>query len=331
MMLAAIFSVGCATKVDLAKFHNADLPNAEIMPSNDQLKKHVTKVAVCELNTDAVGDVGKPRYSTLEKLTFGVMGAPVTSKDEAQFGVIFESRVKSALSSTGAEVISHSLAGALGNELKLAESGKQGTYSGPPVAEFAICGKVLTTNNDVRKVEATSWKDKDGKTRVMPAYFIHSATLAGTLSVYEVPSLRLLDTIKFSGSASSTHSSQVSEPLRTEVLGKSMEDAMGNIMHKVKNFFAPNGYVLESRTDGKTVIFRVSMGTDKSAHSQDKVEIYSLKKRADTSTDREQFDEVLIGKGIISDQITQEDAWIVPKPQSVALGVKKGDFVRVRY
>lgn len=50
--------------------------------------------------------------------------------------------------------------------------------------------------------------------------------------------------------------------------------------------------MIERRTDGKASIFKVLMGHEQGIHPEDKVIIYSLRKKTNALTGKEQIDEI---------------------------------------
>lgn len=308
LLLASAILAGCATTVDLGKFHDADLREAEIMPSKDQLKQKRIKLVVFEADN-----------------------AGLSNAQNANLGATFAAAVEKEVTAAGTEVVDRNLAQVLSNELKLAESGGAGMYSGPQVAQFAIRGKVTSAEYGAAYVEASTWKDDKGEYHTNPAHYNHAAKVSGTLSLYELPSLRLVKTISYTGQTTDSEPNGANAGKGAAMLRTAEEYAISDQAHQLKNMFAPKGYVVERRTDGKVSIFKVLMGHEQGIHAEDKVVIYSLRKKMNALTGQEQIDEVPVAQGKISDQVTAEESWVVLDNQDAAAQIRLGDFVRVKY
>jgi hypothetical protein len=326
ILSASLILAGCATKVDLEKFHPANLNDADLMPSTDQLKQRRVKVVVFEANAEAVANIGKENEPVLSSVLSRMMG--IGPQDDVNFGGIVTSMVEKTLTQTGVELVDRNLASDLSKVLK---SGDAVTESSQVLAEFAISGAISSANSYARYVQAYSWKDDNGKDHTIAEHYTHSSVVTGSLKLFELSPVGLFKTFNLYGNASMDDPRRDNEYVRLELLKRATRNAVDDIVYLLKNTFAPKGYVLESRTNGKSLIFKVSMGGGQSAHAEDKVVIYSVKKKNDTLTGKEQIDEIQIGEATISNQITNEEAWVVPKNKDEALRVRRGDLVRVQY
>lgn len=308
LFIASILLSGCATTVDLSKFHDADLKEAEIMPGKDQLKQQRVKIVVF------AADEGTLLYAV-----------------NAQLGESFAKAVEKELAAVGAEVVDRNLASKLKDELRLAESAGAGSYAGPQVAQFAICGKVNSAEYGATYVAASKWKDDKGETHVNSARYDHKAVVGGTINLYELPSLRLVAAINVAGSASASDPQDDANWATGASLLRSAASAAIDGQYELKNIFAPRGYVVERRTDGKKSIFKILMGRGQGVQQEDRVVIYSLRKKTNALTGTEQTDERPVVKAKVSDQIEDAACWIVPDDQDASAQVRLGDFVKVKY
>ncbi len=305
--LLLLFS-GCATTVDLSKFKDADLKEAEIMPSKNQLKQERIKIIVFE--ADAVG---------LAKAT------------RAQLGVALAKSIESQLSVVGTEVVDRNLAIKLKDELRLAESMGKGNYSGPAVAQYAISSKLTGADYTISFVRESSWKDDKGVVHVTPASYNHIGAVSGTVGIYELPALRLVTSFNISGSSMlNDPSNQVNLSTQDNLLRVATNSAIGK-QQVLKNYFAPKGYVVERRTDGKKSIFKILLGLEQGAKQEDKAVIYDIRKKTNLLTGIEQIDERPIAEAKVSDQITATESWVVPEDEEAAANIRLGNVVKVKY
>lgn len=311
---AALMS-GCATTVDLSKFHDADLKEAEVMPNRQQLAQKRLKVVVFE------ADEGKN-----------------TNAVNAHLGETFAKAVEKELTASGTEIVDRAMAGKLKSELNLAESRGAGNYKGPEVAQYAVRGKLSSAEYINTFHEANSYTDKDGKSHYNPAYYEHVGKVSGSIEVFDLPSLRLVTTFNIEGSAS------IQDQLTwanwyggrpTEAGALLLRNATFDALHKesaeLKNIFAPKGYVVEQRSDGKKSIFKVMMGRSQGLKAEDKVVIYSLRHKTNALTGKDQIDEIPVLTAKVSDQVGGEESWVVPENNDASAQVKLGDFVKVQY
>lgn len=308
--LSSAFLSGCmATKVDLVKFRDADLKEAEILPSKNQLNHQRTKIVVFEADERAV-----------------------PAARGTHLGLALSNAVEKALTASGAEIVDRSMAEKLGNELMLAESKGSGSYDGPEVAQFAIRGKVTAADYGAKYNEASSYTDKKGKTHYSPASYDHRADVGGSVSIYELPSLRLVSTLNVSGKATASDPRQgPNAATGASLLRSAAESAIEDSAHELKNLFAPKGYVVERRTNGEDSIFKILIGRAQGVKAEDKVVIYSLRKKVNALTGVEQMEELPVVEAKVSEQVAEGDAWIVPADKEAATRIRLGDFVKIKY
>lgn len=307
--LSLVLLSGCATTVDLSKFHDADMKEAEVMPSKALLKQERSKIVVFDADE---GDLH--------------------NAVNAQLGKTFAVAVEAELVEVGTEIVDRELAIKLKDELRLAESRGAGNYAGPQVAQYTVRGKLNSAEYGVKYYEAKKWKDSKGKYQVNPAYFEHQGVVAGIVSIYELPSLRLLATIKVNGSASLTDPRMTAnQHTGASLLRSATVNAIKRSGHELKNLFSPQGYVVERRSDGDKSIFKILMGSSQGVRHEDKVIIYSLRKRMNALTGEEQTEEIPVAHAIVSDQINANESWVVPEDNDASMQVRLGNFVKVRY
>jgi hypothetical protein len=307
LFIAAVFVTGCTTTVDLNKFHDANLKEADVMPSKEQLKQGRIKVVVFEAE-----------------------GGRATN---TQLGEAFAKAVENELEEAGAEIVDRNLATKLKDELKLTESSGAESYKGPQVAQYAIRIKVNLAEYDTKYHKEAFWTDKKGDRHIEHlAYNANQANIEGKIYLYELPNLRLVATIDVNENLS------VNDPIsgrkaqaRVALLKTAVSTAVSNSGFELKNLIAPKGYVSERRTDGSKSIFKVLIGRAQGIKQGDKVVIYSLRKETNALTGNEQMKEVSITEGTVSNQINDTASWVIPENTDTSMQVRLGDFVRVKY
>jgi len=306
--LLALSLAGCATSIkNLAQYTPSPLLQADVMPVAEQLESRRIKVVVFDADDSAVAKIGT--------------GATMTSA------------IKQKISESSVEVVDRTLAMQLGDELNLAEARGAGSYSGPAVANVAIKSSVDHVRYGQSFVRAQRVCDKKGRCSMSPAYCDHSASMTGVVRLYEIPSLRLLSSITVSGSASHRTESycQRSSDLTNTLIRQATANSIHSARTTLKNHFAPKGYVVEKQMFENKIIFKVMIGSDHGAKSQDKLTIYTIRKTENPLTNKVSFDEIPLLEGTISDQIAKDYAWIVPDDLEKAKKVRLGDYVKVVY
>ena len=314
LLIGAALLSGCTT-VDLSKFHDADLKEAEIMPNKAQLNQQRIKVVVFE------ADEGQNQYAR-----------------NAHLGETFAKALEKEITEAGTEIVDRNMAGKLKDELKLAEVRGSGNYKGPEVANYVVRGKLSSAEPTTTFHEATNQKGLDGKYTYVPAYYEHVGKVGGIVNVYEIPSLRLINTFTVQGTASVQDQANWRNWYANREFdsgGKLLRDATFAAIklenHQLKNIFAPKGYVVERRTDGEKSIFKVLMGQGQGVKTGDKVVIYSLRHKHNALTGKDEIDELPVSTAKVSDQVTDTFSWVAPDDKESSEKVRLGDYVKVQY
>jgi hypothetical protein len=302
---------GCATNIkNLGDYKEAPMSDTDLMPSKSQMEGKKTKVLLLESDDKAVSGV--------------LTGA----------GSLQSNKLREILESSSVEIVDRSLAAKLTEEIQLSEAKGDGsvTYQGPEVADVAIGAAIGNASFNEVYVPASSI-ELFGRRINIPENCTYTGGATGSLKVYEVPSLRVLGSMNLKGSALNIVPGQCrpSEQGRIAKMREAVVDTIHSKRADIKNMFAPKGYVIEKRTMGNKVIFKVSVGKSLGAASQDKLTFYTLRKTENKLTQKAGVEEMPIIEGTISDQIGDDFAWVVPKDTDKAKQIRLGDFVKVVY
>ena len=309
---AVVFTTGCATKIkDIAAYREAPMSEVEVMPTPEQLQGKRVKVIVFETDDNAV----KNRLP----------GA----------GLVKTRKIEDTLSGSSVEIVDRNLAVKLRDEVAFAEAkgGSASSYTGPEVASFAIRSFLTDVGAGSSYTPASSYCDKKGKCYTSPHYCRYTGTATGGLRVYEIPSLRLVKSFSLKGSSSTSENDYCRDnnDVMVNMSRQAVEDTVHSSRADLKNMFAPKGYVVEKRVKDSKVIFKVMVGRVLGAQSQDSLTFYTLRKNENRLTKKVEQEEVPIATGVISDQIGDDYAWIVPDDLDKANKIRLGDFVKVVY
>jgi hypothetical protein len=241
--------------------------------------------------------------------------------------------IQTVLGSGGVEIIDRSLATRLGQELKLAEmGGGTASYGGPDIADFAI--RVVMGNAGFGSVfhEASQYKDKKGQTVYVPASYTYSARSSLTVRIYQLPSLRLVQSVNAEGTASaSDQRREMNQNDGPPLMASATQAGIRAKKADVLNEFSPKGYVEQRRGKEKKTIFKVLLGKQTGSKTGDAVEIYTQRKNESLLTKKVTYDEVLVAKGRISNSLQSDSSWVIVDDPKEAARVRFGDIVKVKH
>lgn len=312
LILVAVAMVsGCATQIkDIGAYRQAPMADTDVMPTAEQLQSKRTKVLVFEADDKAVRD----------RLT--------------DAGLLKARKIEEVLSGSSVEIVDRSLALKLRDEISLAEAKGDGStsYSGPEVASVAVRAFITDVGAGSKYTPASQYEYK-GKIYQVAQSCNYTGYATGGIRVYEVPSLRLMGTFALKGNVSVSENAYCREDqsVLTGLARQAVEDSVHRNRADLKNMFAPKGYVVEKRAMDKNVIFKVMIGKAHGAASQDKLTFYTVRKNENRLTKKVEFEEIPLTAGVLSDQITDDYAWIVPDDSDKAKQIRLGDFVKVVY
>jgi hypothetical protein len=297
------------SKSEYAEYRSAPLLDAEHMPTEDELTSRRSKVVVLE------GEDGS---------------AP--SSREAGLGRLLSKAIAAKVSERGVEIIDPKLAPRLSDQLRIAESRGTSEYSGPAVANYAIKPTVATSSVNSRFVQGSEYTDKKGKVTRIPSSYTHSGEVTASVSIYSMPALTLMTSIPLNGSKSSTGNNSA-QPLSAGVplLEAAVKAAVEDQEHTLFNFFSGRGYVNSKKVLGKKSIFEVTVGKSDGLKPGDKVIFYSRRKTEGGGLRKNQvktLEEIVVADGLVTDNMTDEEAWVYVSDEVKAKKIMRGDLVK---
>jgi hypothetical protein len=227
----------------------------------------------------------------------------------------------------------------LENEIRLAEiSGNQS--SNIKSVDFAIDGNVSTVTFDSQFLSASY--SAETKRMIYPDRYQYTATVQGSIKIYQIPSLKVMDTISFSGSAHKVEEAKGSKIWKIKLMDNAKEFDQGLVKeavrksleknsYKLKSFFAKTGYIMEKRVLKDKTIFLISLGSNDGIRQEDKVNIYQKYSETNPLTMEDEVAEKLINSGTVADKVESGKSWIVIKNKNDVSKIKLGDIVKIRY
>jgi hypothetical protein len=311
---AALATVcGCATTniSNFDAFQPHPLEKASLMPSEDALNGGKLKVVVFAL--DETGN----RVAR-----------------EAHLGLSMAGNIEALISEKGGtEIIDRNAAAKLQQEIALAEMSKAGSYEGPRIADYALSGNITDAGFSKRFVEATQSVDKKGRVYRTSPGFRYTADVAGTVKIYELPSMKVVKTISLKDNKSrseETRSSQNYLDRDDELVRGAGADAVNAVRTEMQNFFAKKGYILDERVADSTNIVQVSLGAEDGVKQGDTCEIFTYKEFRNNITGKKSYEKVKVCEAKVTNLVADKTAWLT-LPGDYAARIRLGDEVKVVY
>ncbi|WP_369919887.1 hypothetical protein AB8E32_15000 [Marinomonas polaris] len=238
---------------------------------------------------------------------------------------------------SGNTVVDRALAAKLKNELLAAEVSGQFRTSGPAVAEIALMTKITHLSYGSTFHKAHSWKSKSGEWKKRDAYCSFSGKAHLNLRAYKVPSMDLINTYEYEGSARTTvdtsrSSCPISNASLYNLFNKSLSKAIKNGSGETLNDLAPEAYVIERRDfeGGSESIFHVTIGKKSGATEDAVVKFYRKEKRITPITNETRIDKVLLGEGeIFAEGITDQGSYVYVDDEELIDELRIGDVVKL--
>lgn len=315
LMLVAtlLVSSGCASHkvANIDEFQSTVVEKSKYAPSIEQMNRGKHKVVVFALDES---------------------GNEVA--EQAQLGLSLAGNIEATLTEAKtAELVDRQIAERLKEEIKLAEMNNSGAYDGPIIADYAIAGSLTNAAFTHKFIEATSWVDKKGRLHQTPPSFRYTAEVDGILKVYEIPSMKVVRTIKFSdnkGRSEETRSASRYVERDDDLVRGAARDAISSIKAELKNQFAPQAYIIDKRVKDAKAVFKINLGLEQGAKPGDKCEIFTIRESVNQLTGEVETEKQKVCDAVITDQLSSNSSWIVASVKESSQ-VKLGDEIKIVY
>lgn len=315
LLLAAtlLSASGCASHqiANLDEYSPAALERSKFAPNEEQLKHTKSKIVVFALNENG------NQVAAQAGLGVALAGSIELSLTEAQT----------------VEIVDRQIASQLQEEIKLAEMNQTGSYTGPAIADYALFGTITNASFTHKFNEATSYVDKKGYRHVTPPSFRYTAAVDGIIKVYELPSMKVVNTFQISdnkGRSEETRGSGNFVDHDDDLVRGAGRDAVESIKTELQNEFAQKAYVIEKKVKESTAVYKISIGTENGAKSGDKCEIFTMTENLNQLTGKSDVEKHKVCDGVISNQITSNSSWVVASADE-SKKVQLGDQVKIVY
>jgi len=312
--LVILFS-GCGTAIDNLSVYKPDqIERAELMPSQKALSGEKFKVVIMSVD-DGAFHVAKNAN----------LGQALTRMLENEIG-----------RDQAIEILDRSATKKFEEEIKLDEM--NGVAVGENIlldsANYAVVGELKNASFTSRFVQRSKWVDSKGRVLIIPSHYVYTAEVDGQIKIYELPSMKIKKIIAFSDNKSRNEDSRF---LGTRVyvdnglIIKAGEDAIHTARIELKNFLAPKGYLIDSRSSGGDRIIKISLGSDNGIKEGDKVEITTQKAVVNQLTEETSIESYKVAEATVSDKIQKKTAWAHLDSEVSGERIRLGDEAKVVY
>jgi hypothetical protein len=193
----------------------------------------------------------------------------------------------------------------------------------------------------------------------------YDTTSSGSLKIYKMPETRIIKSLELNGSSrfSQSMGEVEGEPnlkfgnlLKNALVDaitscppithnfylsqNAVADSLSKAKKELKDFFAPQGYVLEKKYKKEknifqiyeeNTIFKISLGKAHHLENGDHVIFFTKHKDLNTLTNETRVEERQIARGKVTDVIGDNYAWVLVGDVNEGKKVRKGDIARVTY
>lgn len=320
LLIISTLLTACGTSShikDFDVFEKRPLVKAAIMPSKTQLSRDRARVVVLDISDD---DIKLAKNSSL--------------------GITLRKKIEVTLAEAGIDVIDRKLASALKKELMLAEMKGVHEYKGPEVADYSITGDVIAVNFSSSYTKASTWVDKKGKSHYSPPRCRYSVELEGHLKIHALPSLRMVETIKLKETESRSHEvtsrysgkcPAYSQAQLNNLVTETGIEAIKDSEVKLKNNFAPQGYITEARFNDDINIFKITIGNLVGIKEGQIANVIQLFKNEDILTGKTNIEETKIASALVSNNVGNKYSWIIIDDADKAKKIRLGDTVKIHF
>ena len=316
-LIITILLSGCGAELKLSEYTKSTLSKTNHMPSKSELNVKSKKVIMMPLDNNEIkiAKNAKLGNSMISKLN---------TKLASSKNVRIIKRVQK-----------------LNNSLKLAQEVKASELSkeiGSDIgqADFIITGQInnATYEHTFHEGYYYDCKNSEGKKVrcYSKPYMSYRSCVEGSLKVFQLPELLEVFSEPFNRCSSNSTEVRSSRNIKRSDNGlvrKAGSSAIDKVIYPLSNFFAKKGYIYQQRVKSDEKIIKVTIGSEDGAIKGDKVFIYRVVDEINPLTGEKIIEDIKIGEGIISNQITAHNSWIIIDEMYENYIVKSGDYVKI--
>jgi hypothetical protein len=295
LAILALALSGCAslTGKSVSNIHEIGLERAAVQPPKDWIEGARVKVVISPTE-----------------------GKEWPMVQQAMLLPLFAQAVEKSVEESGSEVVDRSLNTSLRDEMRLAEAKGSGNFEGPAAAHFVV--KPAFTKVTVNSPREVPGMLSNLLTKKGPPVYNHALEVEGRIRIYEIPSMRLIETLQIKEEQKEDNTSP--HLADTEVrLRQAFERAYERVRSDFKNLIAPRGAVVKKGLTDSGTVFQIMIGSDHKVKPRDKVKVFSLGGGAETQ----------IAEGVVTGDVAQRNCWISIEDPKSAARLREGDMARL--
>ncbi len=307
----AVLATGCSTtalKVNPVDYSVQQMQKASYTPTPEEVKREKPRVAIFPLEL--------------------YRGNNELSASEAE---ALESAMRSELE---AALLDSGKVKLLDRTLALRLRGALAEYerTGKTPSPFKQADALVITNIDLTTADREYQPpSKNSKGKVIPGVCITSARVSGVLKVYDILENDTIGIEKIDGSAIDYEEAPRCAALQVleerAIFQRASKKAAERARSFIRTFFAPKGFVVEKRSNGKAWVFKVT--TDGEAMSEYKtVKIFNQRRSENALTGELESETLAVGTALVTDQVGERFLWIYVDDPKVADQVRVGHLVK---
>jgi len=310
-MLCTVLLSACAAQNVRLDAPNIVLARADVLPSEHELEASKHKVVIFPPDDHA----------------------QVLARD-AGLSLSISTELAQYIAQTASNLIDHTQASTLAQEIQLLETTSAGTHEGPVMADFALTSAISNASVSTTYYPPQNWTDKKGQVYKVPAKCTHNVKVVGVTKVYAtLPRLALLQTIKLDHASTKTEETRSTDCTATdaqkhELLNQTARNAVKKARVGLQNLFAPQAYIIEAKQNGQNLIFKLSGGSDSGFSVGDELTIYTRQLMQNPLTGKDNLENIELTQGQVSSTLGNNYAWIIVDDWAGAHRIRLGDFVK---
>jgi len=221
----------------------------------------------------------------------------------------------------------------------VSNNSKSGSNAVPADVDYVIEGSVNSVKIQSSYSESYTYKNKDGGTERVPARCNYTGEVSATVRVFaknaQKPTFIYTDTSKGNGpeqSPSGRTCRSLSSDDANNVYGNTGNSFVKDIRNQLKSDFAPVGYVKSRfKNTSNENIFLTTLGTSMGAKEGLQIEFFTVKKTVDPLSKSTSLERSKIAEGIVSNQVSPGQSYVIIKEQVDANMIRTGDIVKGKF
>jgi len=318
-ILMVVVLTGCGTSINLTKYSPSTLDKTKYMPSKKQIMSDsLPKVIVMNLDNN-----------DMKTATQANLGGSMATKINSLLTKGKSVRILKRIQKVSYDKM-------ISREIKAAQLSKElGTDVGG--ADYIITGQIGNSTYDHSFREGYYYyvKTKKGKVkRYASPTMSYTACATGNIKIFTLPTLLEADSFEFDECVKKSTVVRSSRDIvrrNDGLIRRAGDEGADTISYALKNFFSKKAYIYEMKKESSNRIVKVTLGLNHGAKEGEEVNFYKVEDSFNVLTEQSKQEEIIIGTGTISDQITETSSWVIVDELNLGKTIQAGDFIKINY